>query len=107
MRSTAPIGSPGWNGLASCDGVAVAEVDAAPLGTATKFIASRYLPKRLIVSGAKLDSESGTAIGLAALLDICFAPKSAAIFSQTASVFQKIAADLGAQPMSRREEHNL
>src|SRR3954468_6245504 len=45
--------------------VLAAEVDDAPLGTGMKPIGSRYLPKRPSVSGAKLDIDSGTAIGFA------------------------------------------
>ena len=45
-----------------------------PLGTATKPIASMYLPKRVMASGAKLDSDSGTAIGFAPLIFACGAP---------------------------------
>ncbi len=64
------MASPGWNDLAE-SGVDVEDVDVdpdvdpdmEPIGTAMKPMASRYLPKRWIVSGAKLASESGTAIG--------------------------------------------
>src|SRR3954452_13697589 len=65
---TAPMASPGWNGLTVGDaGVAPVEAavepDVEPIGTAMKPMASRYLPKRGIVSGAKLPRERGTAIG--------------------------------------------
>src|SRR6266852_1295500 len=63
-RRTAPIASPAANSLAAGI-VLVVDVDEAPLGTGMKPIGSRYLPKRPSVSGAKLDMESGTAIGLA------------------------------------------
>src|SRR3954452_15682877 len=45
------------------------DVDDAPLGTGMKPSGSRYLPKRPSVSGAKLDIDSGTAIGLAPATD--------------------------------------
>src|SRR5260370_5772034 len=63
LRRTAAIASPGWNSLDAAED-AGAPLDALePLGTATKPIASRYFEKRAIVSGAKLESDSGTAIG--------------------------------------------
>src|ERR1051326_455416 len=86
LRSTAPMASPGAKVfLVMLEGV---DADVAPLGTATKPIASRYLPKRSIVSGAKLDIDSGTAMGCAPLSAlICFAPNDVAILSNTASGF--------------------
>src|SRR6266571_3774909 len=61
LRRTAPMASPGWK---SADVAVTAPPDVhEPLGTATKPSASRYFEKREIVSGAKLDSDSGTAIG--------------------------------------------
>src|SRR5258706_4500897 len=53
----------------------LAEVDDAPLGTGMKPRGARYLPKRPSVSGAKLDIDSGTAIGRApAMADAGVAP---------------------------------
>src|SRR5207248_8905605 len=66
----------------------VDEVDVAPLGTAMNPISSRYLPNRATVSGARLDIESGTAIGRAPVTAlICRAPNEPAILSKTASGF--------------------
>src|SRR5258708_39515450 len=70
LSSTAPMASPGANGLTSLDTAVAADVvdpEIDPIGTGMKPMASRYLPKRWIVSGAKLPSERGMAIGLVAL----------------------------------------
>src|SRR5436190_509721 len=62
LRRTAPMASPGWNSPSDATAVELDVLE--PLGTATKPIASKYFEKRVIVSGAKLDIDSGTAIGL-------------------------------------------
>src|ERR1700737_917874 len=64
LRRTAPMASPGWKSFDAVEDAALDVLD--PLGTATKPIASRYFEKREIVSGAKLESDNGTAI--------CFRP---------------------------------
>src|SRR5258706_12643274 len=61
---TAPMASPAANSF-DAGILFVADVDETPAGTGMKPIGSRYLPKRPSVSGAKLDIDSGTAIGLA------------------------------------------
>src|SRR5438270_8334821 len=64
LMRTAPTASPPWNSLGAAErGRAPLEV-VLPLGTATKPIASRYFENRASVSGAKLDIDRGTAIGL-------------------------------------------
>ncbi len=84
----APTASPGWKGVE--DVVAAADdVEVEPLGTATKPMASSHGAKRVIVSGAKLDSDSGTAIGLAPLIVLAgLAPATPpCIFAKSSSVF--------------------
>src|SRR5213080_3799914 len=86
---TAATASPGWKGVFA-DAVAVVDdVDDEPLGTATKPMASSHGAKRVIVSGAKLDSDSGTAIGFAPLIVLAgLAPaRPLCIFAKSSSLF--------------------
>src|SRR5438874_4068922 len=96
------MASPGANCL-DADGVAVVEVDVAPLGTATKPIASMYLPKRAAASGAKLDNDSGTAIGFTPLmLLVGEAPaRLPTIFSKASLALPSVSALSSSAPLIR------
>src|SRR2546430_16307236 len=65
---TAPMASPAANSFVA-GVVDVVDVDDAPLGTGMNPSGSRYLPKRPSVSGAKLDIDSGSAIGFAPAME--------------------------------------
>src|SRR3954467_10861248 len=83
---TAAMASPAANSF-DAGVVDVVDVDDAPLGTGMKPSGSRYLPKRPSVSGAKLDIESGTAIGRApAMADAGVAPVMLDIIDSNFSV---------------------
>src|SRR5258708_36266834 len=86
LRRTALMASPGWKSVVEAAEVELVVLD--PLGTATKPIASRYFENREIVSGAKLESERGTAIGLtpAELAGVAFANPFSS-FSKSSVVF--------------------
>src|ERR1700687_4115439 len=66
FKRTAPTASPGLNGAVSLR--AALEVDVPPLGTAMNPRPPRIPEERGIVSGAELDIDRGTAIGLVVVL---------------------------------------
>src|SRR3954447_9073118 len=81
------MASPAANSFDAVVLIFAVDVDAAPAGTGMKPIGSRYLPKRPSVSGAKLDIDSGTAIGLApATEDAGVAPARLLIIDSNFSV---------------------
>src|SRR5258705_10021371 len=96
------MASPGANCL-EATGVALVDEEVAPLGTATKPIASMYLPKRAKASGAKLDSDSGTAIGFAPLMVLaCDAPaRLPTIFSNASLTLPSVSALSNSVPLMR------
>src|SRR5712691_8830952 len=89
LRRTAPTASPARNCLDAAEADVAALVIAEPLGTATKPMASRYFENRAIVSGAKLDMDSGTAIGFAPVIVLAgdAAAKPSSSFSKRSLVF--------------------
>src|SRR5881394_2948570 len=99
------MASPGANCFAAdvADDVDVVEVEVAPLGTATNPMASKYLPKRATVSGAKLAIDSGTAIGLAPLkAEASDAPaRPPIIFSKASMAFPSMIALSISAPVMR------